>query len=479
MAEVDNYFETLNFISMLRLWQLDLRINENNSQFPLYLQVAKTMIAAIESGTLKSGDVLPGTRKLASSLDVSRNTITEAYNYLEEAGWLTFKPRIGTFVSNALPPQKQEYMPITNVDSMRIVFDQGLPDINHSLFLDIMREYRIVIKKIQKRRIFLDKDPLGYKNLRCALSQMLNQRRRMKIDEDNICITRGSQMGIFLISQCLLEEGDCIIVENPGYRLAWEAFKYAGASVLFARVDKDGILISDIRRFLDRGKKIKAIYIFPNSQFPTTVVLSDDRRKELIELSNRYGFYIIEDNYCIDLNYSGKCLLPLCSDENLINYIYIGTFSRSINPFLKIGYLVSNKIFLEKVVQLRKIIDIAGDTVMERTLFQIIQDGTFSRHIKKCIPFYRSKRDRVELLLNKYLGSKISYIKPDLGLGYWIMPSKPLQDYDYIISELKKRKVEIISYNYYSRKGPGFYLSFGSLQEEKLELGIKILGDYL
>ncbi|MEY8758923.1 aminotransferase-like domain-containing protein [Chryseobacterium tongliaoense] len=466
---------------MLRPWKLDLKINEKFSHLPVYKQIAETIIEAIESGVLKTGDVLPGTRKLASLFNVNRNTIIEAYSYLERERWLISRQRAGTFVAGRLAKSEIEKYPVihSNSETNKIIFDQGLPDSSHSPILDIIREYRLIAKKIQKRKLHLDNDPMGYKKLRIILSQMLNQERRMKVDEDNICITRGSQIGIFLIAQCLLRDDDCIIVEHPGYRPAWDAFKYAEASVLLAEVDKDGVLISDIKGYIDMGKKIKAVYISPNSQFPTTTILSDSRRRELIDLSNQHDFFVIEDDYCIDLNYSDKHLLPLCSENNLRNYIYIGTFSRSISPLLKISYLVSNHDLVKKIVALRKIVDISGDSVMEIAFYHLIQDGTFSRHIKKYAAFYKEKRDFVDTLLVKYFKDKIIYTKPELGLGYWIIPQKPIDNYDLFTKELDAKNIKIINFNYYKLEGPGFFLSFGSATEKKLEQGIKILADYL
>lgn len=465
---------------MLRPWKLDLKVNERSTQFPIYIQIAQTIIKAIESGVLKSGNALPGTRKLALLFNVSRTTIIEAYNYLEVEGWLVSSHRTGTFVSDTLPKhKKKEYIPNSNdFQPNEIVFDQGLPDARHSPILDIMREYRKIARKIPSQRALTEGDPRGHIKLRKVLSHMLNQQRRIIADENNICITRGSQMGIFLISQCLLNTGDCIIVEHPGYRLAWKAFEYAGASILLAEVDKNGILVSNIKKYIKLGRKIKAIYISPNCQFPTTSILSDRRRKALIDLSNQYGFFIIEDDYCIDLNYTNKPFFPVCQEKSIDNYIYIGTFSRSISPLLKIGYLVGNHDFIKKVANLRKIIDINGDVLMEGALVNLIQDGIFSRHIKKAIDFYRAKRDFVKDLLDKYLKDKIVYTVPDLGLGYWIVPNKPI-NYHILLKELRIRNIKMISLNYYKIESPGFYLSFGSIEEEKLEKGIQILANYM
>lgn len=473
---------------MLRPWNLDLKIDKKLSELPLYKQISQTLIEAIISGTLKKGDALPGTRKLSILFDVNRNTVVEAYNLLEEKGWVVSKLRKGTFISASIPIKGLNSLIISTdkinpgkkkIGINKIVFDQGLPDPSYSPIMDLLREYRVTIKKILRQTITLYNDPLGYKKLRIVLSQMLNQQRRISSDENSICITRGSQMALFLVSQCLLNHNDCVIVENPGYRLAWEAFKYSGATVLFAGVDTDGILISDIEAYLEMGKNIKAVYVSPNSQFPTTAILSEERRRKLIDLSNRHGFYIIEDDYCIDLNFSDKRLFPLCSDGNVKNYIYIGTFSRSVSPLMKMGYLVSTHSFIKKIAALRGIIDISGDAVMERAFYSIIQDRIYIKHLKKIVIFYDNKRNFMEFLLNKYLKNKIVYIKPELGLGYWIVPNR-FEYNNNIKKELFREGIRaLISDDYYQTEKKGFFLSFGSLSEKKLEQGIQIISRYL
>src|SRR5690606_6910705 len=147
-----------------------------------------------------------------------------------------------------------------------------------------------------------------------------------------------------------------VMIENPGYKPAWKAFEYAGAKLLPVSVDKDGLLIDDVITYLKSGKKIKAIYVTPHHQYPTTVTLSLKRRLELMKLSNKYGFTIIEDDYDNEFHFGYRPVLPLSSFTEIKNYVYIGTMSKVVAPALRTGYLASNDITLiEKVGSLRKI----------------------------------------------------------------------------------------------------------------------------
>ncbi|KMQ64785.1 hypothetical protein ACM46_11180 [Chryseobacterium angstadtii] len=471
---------------MLRPWNLDLKINEKHSHLPVYKQIIETIIEAVNSGKLKQGYVLPGTRKMADILKVSRNTVVEAYNHLEYEGWVVSHPRSGTLISHYLPEghKKNIHNNSRIIHAMnQIFFDEGLPDPNLSPMNDLLREYKQVIKKIKKHQLHIFNNTAGYEKLRTVLSQMLNHQRRIIGDESNICITKGEQMAFFLISQYLFQKDDCVIVEHPGYRPAWNTFEHAGASILHIPVDPEGILVDEIKKHLEKGKKIKAVFITPNSQYPTTVILSEERRAALIELSNTYDFFVIEYDYCIDLNYDGTRFLPLCSDENLRNYMYIGSFNTSVSHFINLAYIVGSKDIIEKIKTYKNMIDMNGDPIMERAFHNLIEDGTYTKHLKKSVLYYKNKRDFFEDLLNKYLKDKIRFTKPVFGLSYWITPVKHIRDdYNtYLKDELISKGIIpiLMGRDYYStHEGEGFLVSFGSVSEKKLEEAVKIVAKY-
>lgn len=267
------------------------------------------------------------------------------------------------------------------------------------------------------------------------------------------------------------------MVENPGYKPAWKAFENAGAKLLPVNVDKDGLITEEVKNYLKSGKKIKAIYVTPHHQYPTTATLSLKRRLELIQLSNQFGFTIIEDDYDNEFHFGYRPLLPLCSFTELKNYVYIGTMSKVVAPALRIGYLVSNNdALIEKTGDLRKIIDVQGDGIMEQAVLQLIKDGTIKRHIKKATNHYKAKRDFMVTLLNKYISSKATYTFPEGGLAFWIVPHQPL-NWPKVSGKLDKMGIKIITPDTYSFDQPvnGIRLGYGSLSTVDLEDGIMIL----
>ncbi|ATC36337.1 TPA: PLP-dependent aminotransferase family protein [Elizabethkingia anophelis] len=472
---------------MLRPWKLEIQL-DHQSDKAIYLQIADAIIEDIQSGRLKQGTALPGSRKLAQDLKVNRNTVVEALNVLLNEEWLVSKERRGTFVSDILPALSKTVRPkhdsvIEKIEKsiFRINFDDGHPDSKIAPVAELARAYRQIFSRKGKWQMMGYGDEFGDVEFRKAIVQMANHQRGMQASEHEVCITRGSQMAMYLTAHSLFEKEDYVIVEEPGYKPAWKAFESAGARILPVNVDKDGLITDEVLIHLRSGKKIRAIYTTPHHQYPTTVTLSLQRRLELIHLSNKFGFSIIEDDYDNEFHFGYRPVLPLSSYTELKNYVYIGTMSKVVAPALRIGYLISNnKELLERVGTLRKIIDVQGDTIMEQAVLQLINDGTIKRHLKKATHFYRAKRDFAAELLRKHLKSKADYHIPEGGLAFWIMPKKQI-DWDTVSEVLKKKGIRIVALDHYQKElhDRGIRLSYGAVSEEQLEEGIKELAKLL
>lgn len=473
---------------MLRGWKFEIQLDEQSDK-AIYLQIADAIIKDIHSGRLKSGDALPGSRNLAQLLKVNRNTVVEALNVLLIEGWLVSKERQGTFVADTLPDFKevQKIKPLTsNIENKEgkhyhLQIDDGSPDSKIAPIPELARAYRQIFNQKARWQMMGYGNELGDLEFRKTIVQMLNHQRGMQINEQSICITRGSQMAMYLTAQCLFKKGDYVLVENPGYKPAWKAFEHAGAKLLPVSVDKEGLKIDEVTSYLKSGKKIKAIYVTPHRQYPTTVTLSLKRRLELIGLSNKHGFTIIEDDYDNEFHFGYRPVLPLSSFTELKNYVYIGTMSKVVAPALRIGYLASNDSdLIEQVGSLRKIIDVQSDSIMEQAVLQLIKDGTIKRHIKKSTNHYKVKRDFMATVLNKYIKDKATYTIPEGGLAFWVVPNKQV-DWLQISKKLKSKGIKIITPDTYSFDETinGIRLGYGSLSEKDLEEGIIALGEVI
>lgn len=470
---------------MLRPWPLQIQLNSTDKK-AVYLQIADAIIDAIKLGQLKEEEALPGSRKLAEIIGVNRNTVIEAYDVLLSEGWIESKSRSGTFVSklskvdNANSQNKKtiEQLPIAIPYTIKV--DDGNPDTTIAPVEELARAYRQIFKRKGKWQMMGYSSSLGLLEFREHISKMLNHLRGMQVTADEICITRGSQMAMYLVAQVLLKPNDYVIVEHPGYKKAWNTFEHAGAKLLYADVDQHGVNIEQIEEYLKTHKNIKAIYVTPHHQYPTTATLSLQRRYKLIELSNQYNFTIIEDDYDYEFHYSHRPIMPISSLPNITNYAYIGTLSKVVAPSLRIGYIATDHKLIARIGELRNIIDVQGDNIMEQAVLQLMEDGTIRKHLKKAHSFYKNKRDLTANLLDVHLKDLVDYTIADGGLAIWLVPLKQT-DWSVLKTKLDKEKIKFMGPERFSYLPDlqGIRFSFGSLTELQIEEAILILKKYL
>lgn len=451
----------------------------------VYMQIADEIIKSIKNEVIKSGETLPSTRQIAEILGVNRNTVIRTFDILLSEGWLISEERKRIYVSDNLKITKstnKKEIPQDRTEIFRndlIFFDDGLPDTTCTPMEELARAYRRIFSRKVRWQIMNIASELGDEKFRETISKMLNSNRGMQTSVSELCITRGSQMALYLTAHCLLGKGDNILIENPGYRPAWEAFRSTGATLIPIPVDENGINVDIITDILHK-KTVKAIYLTPHHQYPTTVTLSLARRLQLIELSNRYNFTIIEDDYDNEFHFGQRPIMPISAHEETNNYVYIGTLSKLIAPAVRIGYVVSSPDFVSKVGKLRKIIDMQGDTIMEQSILDLMTSGDMRRHQKRMLNYYRSKRDFFSNLIDNYLKDKVTYQVPDGGLAFWLNPIKTTD-----LFQLKKIvNTKLISFYTpdrfsYNDDIIGLRLGYASLSEANLEKGMQILGEYL
>ena len=445
-----------------------------------------SIISAIKGGKLQGGDPLPGSRQLATQLKLNRNTIVDALDILLAEGWLIAKERRGTFVSEKLPGFKSvdlsPALPITSPIEViaDIIFDDGVPDTRIAPINELARAYRQIFNRKGKWQMMGYVEGRGDSDFLNAIVHMLNYKRGMRLNAEDVYITRGSQMAMYLTAHCLLKTGDQVVVENPGYKPAWQAFESAGASLLPVNVDQEGLVITELRVLLSTQKNIKAIYITPHHQFPTTVTLSLGRRLELVALSNEFGFTIIEDDYDNEFHFGQRPVYPVSSFDDIQNYVYVGTMSKIVAPALRLGFMAAPRDLIAKVSQLRKIIDAQGDNMMEQAVLELINDGQIKRHLRKATLIYKAKRDYFDGLIRKHLIEKVNYKKPEGGLAFWLEPKEPV-DLQNIAKALLEKGIQIMPPDRFSHGKPvnGIRLGYASLTESQLESGIIELSKYL
>jgi len=406
-------------------------------------QIVSAIAAEIQRGRLRPGDRLPGSRTLARTLRVHRQTVVSAVDEPIAEGWLVSRRASGTFVADGLPEQipkrfagtdrSRRVMPRRMAIALSDAPDPELPamvsrgavlmsgtrpDVRLLPADLIGRAYRRVLRTVGSGLLSYG-DPAGLLRLRRELAAMLSTTRGLAVDAASILVTRGSQMALALSARALIRSGDAVAVEDPGYRPAWEAFKLAGAEIVPIRVDEHGLDVRALQQ-LTRLRKIRAVYVTPHHQFPTTVTLTAPRRLTLLQLAAKERFAVIEDDYDHEFHYSGRPVLPLASADAHGVVIYIGTLSKVLAPALRLGFVVAPPDLIERLVAYRSFLDLQGDPVLECALAELLDEGVIQRHVRKVRRIYHARRDMLVTALRAQLGEFLSFTEPSGGTAVWV-----------------------------------------------------------
>jgi GntR family transcriptional regulator/MocR family aminotransferase len=421
-----------------------LIIIDKTAAIPVYQQIANQLIHLVRDGVLTPGSSLPGSREMALLLQVHRKTIVAAYQELFTQDWIETIPRKGVFVSQNLPDIKpRSFKASANTPAYagntgfsfhtiaaptgmklkamecRYYINDGLPDPRMAPVDLLMREYRRLYNQAAQKKSVMFGDTTGDLNLRKEMVQFLSDTRGLNIDLNNILITHGAQMAIFIAARLILKPGDTVIVGEPSYYMADLIFQQSGARLIKVPVDENGIDVDAIEKIC-RKKKPALLYIIPHHHHPTTVTLSADRRMKLLELIRTYKFAVIEDDYDYDFHYSGGPILPLASAWHGGNVIYIGSLTKTMAASIRMGYMIAPKNFINEAARFRRIIDLRGDNLLEESLAVLFKQGDMQRHLKKSVKLYHERRDRFCHLLEKELGDVLSFQKPSGGMALWV-----------------------------------------------------------
>jgi GntR family transcriptional regulator/MocR family aminotransferase len=300
-----------------------------------------------------------------------------------------------------------------------LVFDDGAPDTRHVPVDALARAYRHAVKRGARRNRLGYADPRGSIELRSAVSAMLNVDRGLTTTSDNICLTRGSQMAIFISARILARRGDTVVMEELSYPPAREAFRAAGADVVSVGLDAQGLRVDELEKIC-RKRRVRAVYVTPHHQFPTTVLLRPDRRLRLFSLATQFGFAIIEDDYDHEFHFSHQPMLPLASADACDQVVYIGSMSKLLSPSLRLGYMAAPKAVIDRAAAEVMMIDRQGDPATEVAVAELIDTGEIHRHTRRVLRIYAQRRTLIAELLTELFGSAIEFNLPDGGLAVWI-----------------------------------------------------------
>ena len=474
----------------MRRWELTVELDPRR-ELPVFLQLARAVEDDVRRGRLKPGDPLPGTRALAESLGVNRNTVVAAYGELVAQGIAWTRTGGGTFIADPpaelvapappavdqptyelAPPLHPPLLGSSPAPGM-LLMARGVPDVRLLPARALAAAFRRAMGR-QGRVLLTYADPCGHARLRAELATMLSRTRGLLTSQDGILITRGSEQGIDLAARMLLSPGDVVAVEAFGFPPAWSALQLAGARLLPVPLDGDGLDVAALERLLPH-KRLRAVFVTPHHQFPTTTVMSPERRERLARLALQHGFAIIEDDYDHEFHYEGKPLLPIAAGPGRANVIYVGSLSNLLAPGLSTGFVVAPPPVLERLVNLRAASDAQGDAAVECAIAELFEDGELLRHVRRMRRIYAQRRDALAAALRRHLGSALEFRVPDGGMGMWLRVDDSID----VAAWARAAEREGVSfrdsraYDFFHRAQPFLRLGFTFHDEAELEEAVR------
>jgi GntR family transcriptional regulator/MocR family aminotransferase len=264
-----------------------------------------------------------------------------------------------------------------------------------------------------------------------------------------------------------------VAVEDPGYAFSWPAFRTAGARLVPVPVDHDGMVIEHLRSIVDRHR-VKAILVTPHAQYPTGVSLSVPRRIALLAMARAHRFAIIEDDFVHELRFDGPPRLPLASADTAGSVIYLGSFSKTFAPSLRLGFVVAPEPLVDRLARLRARIDVCGDSVTELAMAELIEDGELERHHRRIMRILRRRSEALMEELERKLGSVIRFERATGGSALWITVDPAIDVEDWSIRALREGVGFLTGRHFFfdGKPRPHLWLSFGALDECKLAAAV-------
>ncbi len=394
--------------------ELSILIQKENDSSYQY-QIVEQIIELIKTERILPGERLPASRTLSEQLQLSRNTIKGAYDKLIEQGYIESKMGSGTYVCTILPDDAIKInKTITNNNSLKqshpvelnsktkgkeeklykIDFPKVLYDFQiektdpHSFPTKAWR--RIINDRLSSAHSHMAKysDPTGLFELKTAIATRLGVTRGMKVDPEQVIVLTGIQQGLNIVSHLFIRNGSKVILESPGYKGASYLFNNYGAEIIPVPIDEDGISIDELP-----NDQISVAMITPSRHFPLCATLPIDRRKQLIKWANDTDSYILEVDYDSDFRYEGSPLRAIRSFDNDERVIYLSSFSKSIGPGLRIGYMVLPTFLVEHAKSSKTLLDYGLPWLDQIIMTDFLSNGGFDNHIKRLRQTYLNRRN--------------------------------------------------------------------------------------
>lgn len=468
---------------------MDLHVSLTG-QGDLSARIYRQLHEAIVAGRLAPGERLPPTRELAAHLSVSRTTVTVAYDRLTAEGFVVGAVGAGTFVCATPPTSAHPRQPrhgddlrprpgwptVSTVDgpapAMEFDFRVGVPDAR----LFPMAAWRRLLTRQLRDRDPADAgygDPAGHAGLRAAVARQIGLSRSVLVGAEDVVLTQGAQQAFDLIGRVLVGPGDHVAVEDPGYPPARAVFAASGARITGVPVDGEGLVVPAI------PPSVRMVYTTPSHQFPLGVPMSLRRRVALLEWAHERGAVIVEDDYDSEFRFADRPLEPLHSLDGGRRVLYVGSFSKTTLPLLRLGFLVVPPSLRPAVRAAKQLADRQGDLVTQGAMAAFLEEGLFTRHLRRANREYAARHDRITRVLRHDFAGRLELVPSSAGL-HLAARMRGSVDVEALVARAAQAGVAVESLAAYYSSGrgePALALGYGAIDLNDIEPGLRRLAE--
>ncbi len=480
---------------------MEITVNRS-SQTPLYIQIKKQIEGMIDSGKLPPNFILPAERVLSEKLRVNRSTVIKAYLELKAEGLVESRVGSGTVVLSTISKdtaQEKMYIPplrwnqleskrVTKsneqtINSILSVFEKekvisfasGVAS-EDTYELEMLKNIQTELLEKFREKVFMPTPVDGCFELKNTIKAYLHQ-KGINAGTKQIMVTSGSQQAVEFFARLLIEPGDVVLVEEPTYIGAIQAFENYDARLIGIPMDDEGIRLDILETCLVKYRP-KFIYTQPNFHNPTGMTMSLKRRKELLKLAYYYNIPLLEDNPYGELCYEGEQLPSLKSLDNNDYVIYVSSFSKTISFSLRVGYVVAGENIINRFIKFKQITDIQTNTLSQYLVHEFVSQGHLIPHIEKIKAKYKKKRDLMIAELSKQEIEGMKVFMPNGGYFIWLRLPNNIR-MDELIKSLGDNGVIVmpgdVFYPKFSIENNFIRLNFSYPKEQDIKDGIKKL----
>ncbi len=484
-----------------------------DSAVPVYRQIAEGVRRALLAGRLAPGAKLPPTRDLSRALGVNRNTVVSAYELLAGEGLVASRTGKGTFLvaprsgethaeaddEGTRWPRPLDDTPwftgfsravegagagqlasiyTVAISSEGISFAGTFPD-SELMPLDTFRRAMDEVIGEGAAEVLGYGPTPGYPPLRQTIAAEMRD-KGSPVSSAGVLVTNGAQQAMDLVFRTLLDRGDSVVLEQPTYTGALSSLQSLGARIVGVPCDEQGIRPDLLAVALERHRP-RLVYLQPTFQNPTTAVMGQSRRREILALAARHRCVLVEDDWAGDLGFGDPRPPTLHALDGGRRVIYLSTFSKKLMPGLRLGWVVAPPPVMRRLEALKQIQDFGTSPLMQAALHRFLQAGGLAEHLRAVLPVYRRRRDAMLASLERDFPRGVHWTRPDGGLFLWVTLPARMNSNDLFVAA-RQRGVLFSRGELFHSDGSGretLRLTYGGVTPERIESGISILGELL